>query len=109
MDPVHREVLRDEIAIADEVMLLAGDGAEIVLDDAEDEPQTLAALRSRGVIDHVFGDEIVEDGVVVGLLPPEQFRDDILCTSFAHARSIARHARRYVIPVSLRLSASLYS
>ena len=37
MDPVQREVLRDEIATADEVMLLGGDGSEIVVMVCEDE------------------------------------------------------------------------
>ena len=33
---VHREVLRDEVALADEVVLLDGDRPEVGVDDAED-------------------------------------------------------------------------
>jgi hypothetical protein len=52
-------------------MLLGGDGSEIVVDGGENEPQAVAALRPRGVIDHVLRDEVVEDGVVTGFLPSE--------------------------------------
>jgi hypothetical protein len=89
MRPVHGQVLRDEISVADEVMLFAGDRSEVVIDDAQDEPQALAALRAGCVIDHVFGDEIVEDGVVARLLASKQFVDDSFRASLTHDASIA--------------------
>ena len=86
MRPVQGEVLRDEIAFPEAVMLLRSHGSEVVVDGAEDQPQAVATLRACSVVDHVLGDEVVEDGVVAGLLPSEQFLDDVLRTPFAHTR-----------------------
>jgi hypothetical protein len=90
--PCNREVLGDEIAVADEVVLLRGQRTEVVVDDAQDEPEAVAALRSCRVVHHVVGDEIVEDGVVAVLLPSEHLLNDFLRTSLAHQDSMASSA-----------------
>lgn len=41
MGPLQREVLRIEVALPDEVVLLSDDRAEVGLDDAQDQPQAL--------------------------------------------------------------------
>ena len=50
----------------------------------EDELQPVATLGSGRVVHHVRGDEIVQGGVVAGLLPPEHLLDDVLRTPLAH-------------------------
>ena len=60
MRAVQRDVLRDEIAVGDEVVLLGGDGTEVVVDRRQDVAQARAALRACGVVHHVLGDEVVE-------------------------------------------------
>ena len=70
--------------------------------------ETLAALRTGGVVDHVLGDEVVQHGVVAVLLAPEQLLDDVLRGSLAH-RSPSRPPRRprvmpSVCPVGHRTS-----
>ena len=84
MGPVQGEVLRGEIAVTDEVVLLDRDGPEVVVDHRQDQLEALAPLRTGGMIHHVLGHEIVEHRVVTGLLPPEHLLDDILRTPFAH-------------------------
>lgn len=87
---MQREVLRHEITVADEVVLLNNNGSEVGVDRAQDEAQTVAALGSRGVIDHVLGDEIVKDGRIPRLLTSKQIFDDVLRGSLAHGNSIPR-------------------
>src|SRR4051794_39844667 len=52
MHSPHREVLCDELALGDEVVLFYFAIAQIMANDVEDLPQTLAALRPRSVVDH---------------------------------------------------------
>lgn len=94
MGPVQREVLRHEIAVADEVVLLNDDGSEVGGDRAQNEVQTVTALGSRGVVDHVLGDEIVEGGGVPRLLTSKQIFDDVLRVSLAHGNSIPETVSR---------------
>lgn len=61
MGAVQCYVLRDQIAVADEMMLFHDDGSEIVVDDAEDLSQTLPTLRAGRVIHHVLGHQVVEN------------------------------------------------
>jgi bifunctional DNA-binding transcriptional regulator/antitoxin component of YhaV-PrlF toxin-antitoxin module len=86
--PVQREMLRHEVAVGDEVVLLDDDGSEVGGDRVQYEVQTLAALGPRGVVDHVLGDEIVQCGGVPRLLTSEQILDDVLGASLAHGNSI---------------------
>lgn len=60
MCPVHRQVLCDEVAVADEMMLFHDHRPEIVLDDAENVPQTSPTLWAGGMVHHVLGHQVVE-------------------------------------------------
>jgi hypothetical protein len=91
---VQREVLRDEIAFTDEVVLLDGDWPEVVVDGLQDAFQALAALGTGGVVHHVRRDEIVERGVVTRLLPSEHLLNDFLRTSLAHDASLHRSSEQ---------------
>jgi len=84
---VQGEVLRDEITLAEEMVLLDGDRPEVAVNRSQDPPETLAALKPGRVIDHVGSDEFVEHRVIAVLLGPEQLSDDVFRTSFAHAAS----------------------
>jgi hypothetical protein len=55
-----------ELALGDEMVVLDFAVAKVMADDVEDLPQSLSALRPRGVVDHVLGHEVVEDVVVPG-------------------------------------------
>ena len=88
MGPVQREVLRDEVAFTDEVVLLDGDGPEVVVDGGQDAFQAVAALGTGGMVHHVRCDEIVERGIVTRLQPPEHLRHDFLRASLAHNASL---------------------
>jgi hypothetical protein len=81
---VQRDVLRDEIALTDEVVLLDGDRPEVVVDGAQDALQALAALGTGGMVHHVRGDELVERAVVTSLLSSEHLIDDFLRIALAH-------------------------
>jgi hypothetical protein len=89
----QREVLRHEIAFADEVVLLDLHRAEIVLDDAQDQGQTVAPLGSGGVVHHVFGDKVVEHGLVARLLTAEHLFDNVLRASRTHDNQHATRAQ----------------
>ena len=69
----------------------------------QDQLEAVAALRSCGVVHHVLGDEIVEDGVVARLLPAKHLLDDSLRSSLAHQNSMTRLRR----PVQMVRSADL--
>jgi hypothetical protein len=69
VDPVQGEVLRDEVAFAEEMVLLDSDGPEVNVDGSQDLPQAIAALGTGGVVHHVRGDEIIQRAVVTRLLP----------------------------------------
>src|SRR3712207_9253562 len=85
MRAVQSEVLRHEVAVTDEMVLFEGDRPEVVVDGAQDPGQPAAALRTGRVVDHVDGDELVEEGVVACLLASEHLLDDRPRTSFIHA------------------------
>ena len=40
------------------------------------------------MVDHVHGDEVVEEGVIAGLLASEHLLDDVPCPSWVHAVSV---------------------
>ena len=84
MRPVQREVLRDKVAFADEVVLLELGRPEVDLDGAQDQPHALAALGAGGVVDHVRRDEIINVDLTAGLLTAEQFLDDGPRASVSH-------------------------
>jgi len=48
-----------------------------VLDRLQNQPEALAPLQAGGVVHHVLGDEIIEHRLVVRLLSPGEFLDDI--------------------------------
>lgn len=95
MGPVHREVLRDEVAVADEVVLLDGDWPEVVVDDAQDALQTGAALGTGCVVHQVRGDKIVEDGAITRLQASEHLLEDLVGRALTHGIS----ASIVVVPV----------
>ena len=86
---VQRHVLDDEVALADEVVLLEAGRPEVDLDGAQDRPQPLAALGAGGVVDHVGGHEVVQDRVVARPLPPEQLLDHVPGAARVGTRSSA--------------------
>ncbi|MFW3168869.1 hypothetical protein [Geodermatophilus sp. CPCC 206100] len=84
-------------------MLFEGDRPEVVVDGAQDPGQPAAALRTGSVVDHVHGDELVEEGVVACHLASEPLLDDRPRASFPHAgkRRIATarvRGRRFSAP-----------
>ena len=56
---VHGEVLRDQVSVGEEVVLLQVDARGRV-DGVEDLPQSLTSLGPGCMVHHVLGDEIVE-------------------------------------------------
>jgi len=88
MGAVQCEVLGDDVTIADEVMLFDCDRSQVVVDDAQDSRETGATLRARRVVDHVLGDEVVEDEILTRLLATEQLLDHLACAPSTHADSI---------------------
>jgi hypothetical protein len=74
---VQRHMLDDEVSLADEVVLFEFGRPEVDFDGAQDRLQTLAALWSGRVVDHVSGYEVVQDGVVARPLPSEQLLNNV--------------------------------
>jgi hypothetical protein len=65
MMPVHRHVVRDEVALGNEmVMLNESVPTEVVCDYRNDLLPTLSTLWTGGVVDHVFCDQLVDRGLV---------------------------------------------
>ncbi len=88
MGPVQSDVLGHDVTVADEVMLFDCDRSQVVVDVAQDSRETAATLRARRVIDHVLGDEVVEDEILARLLATEQLLDHLSCAPSTHADSI---------------------
>jgi hypothetical protein len=83
-------VLRDKVAVAYEVVLLDSYRPKVVVDDAQDALEAVAALGTGRVIDHVERNEIIERAVVTGLLPTEHLVDDFLRTTWTHDTNVRR-------------------
>jgi len=81
---MHGDVLHDEVAVGDEVMLLERDRPEVVLDRLEDLSQALPTLPPGGVVHHVLGDEVIEHRRIVRLLSPAERFDDVPRAAFTH-------------------------
>jgi hypothetical protein len=81
---VQREVLRHQISVADQVVLLNGERAEIVLDGAKDALEALASLRSHCMIHQILRDQVVEHRWVAALLPSMHFLDDLFRGGLIH-------------------------
>jgi len=62
MDTPQRHVVGHELAIGQEVVVFGLAVTEVMTDRLEDLPQSLSTLRPCGVVDHVFGHELVEGG-----------------------------------------------
>jgi dihydrofolate reductase len=88
MGAVQSEVLGHDVAVADEVVLFDGDRSQVVVDDAQDPRETAATLQAGRVIDHVVGDEVVEDNTLARLLATEQLLDHLPCAPSTHVDSI---------------------
>lgn len=56
MRTAQGEVLRDEVALTDEVVLLDDYWPEVDVNDAQDELQAFTALGTGGVVHHVRRD-----------------------------------------------------
>src|SRR5215813_2429330 len=79
--------------------------AEIVVDHRDDAFPTVSALRTArvvfpacGMVDHVFGNELVDDGEITSSRPTHQFLDDILRIASCHRRIVPdweRYFERY--------------
>jgi hypothetical protein len=71
----HRHVLRHEVTVGDQVVLLHVAVTEVVADGLEDLAQSVATLGSRSVVHHVDRHEVVEHAQVAGSLPSEELLD----------------------------------
>jgi hypothetical protein len=79
MDSVHRHVVGDEVAVFDQVVVVdVRCRPEIVGDGCEDQLPTFTTLRACGVVDHVWRDEFVDDGVVTRAPSSKELFDDVL-------------------------------
>jgi dihydrofolate reductase len=85
---VQSEVLGHDVTVADEVVLFDRDRSQVVVDGAQDSRETAATLQAGRVIDHVLGDEVVEDEILARLLATEQLLDHIPCAPSTHVDSI---------------------
>jgi hypothetical protein len=79
----HSHVVRDELALGDEVVVLDFAVPEVMADVVEDLPQSIATLRPSGVVHHVLRHEVVEDMVVPGELSSKELFYD--CLRFCHS------------------------
>src|SRR5213592_1484190 len=62
MDARHCHVMRDEVALPDQVAMLDGNAfAKVGLDRCEDLLPAVPPLRSGGMVNHVLSDEFVDD------------------------------------------------
>src|SRR5438105_2333379 len=87
---MHCDVLRYEVAVRDEVKLLESERSEVLVDGAQDGLQAVPSLRSRGVVDHIRSDEIVDVGFTARLLTAERFFDDGSRASLGHVSTFRR-------------------
>jgi len=71
MGAVQSEVLGHYVTVADEVVLFDGDRSQVVVDDVQDSRETAATLQAGRVVDHVLGDEVIEDKTLARLLATE--------------------------------------
>jgi hypothetical protein len=71
----HRHVLRHELTLCDEMVLLHVSVAEVVVDGLEDLAESAATLGPRSVVHHVDRDELVENAEVPGSLPSKELLD----------------------------------
>ena len=81
---VQREVLRHQVSVPDQVVLLNGERAEIVVDGAKDALEALASLRSRCMIHQILRDQVVEHRWVAALLPSMHLLDDLFRGGLIH-------------------------
>jgi hypothetical protein len=70
-------MLDDKVSLSDEGVLLELDRTKVDLDGAQDRLQALTPLGAGGMVDHVRGDQVVQDRFVPRLLPSEQLFDDV--------------------------------
>ncbi len=71
MGAVQSEVLGHDVTVADEVVLFDCERSQVVVDDAQDSRETAATLHTGCVVDHVLGDEVIEDKTLARLLATE--------------------------------------
>jgi hypothetical protein len=88
MGSVQGEVLRHDVALTDEMVLLGGYRAEVGVDRAKDALQALAALGTGGMVDEVGRNEIIEHAVIAGLLSTEHLVDHVFRAAFSHGISV---------------------
>ena len=100
MGAVQSEVLGHDVTVADEVVLFDGDRSQVVVDDAQDSRETAATLQADRVVDHVLGDEVVEDKTVARLLATEQLLDHLPCAPSTHVESIPPSSGYAAAPAS---------
>src|SRR4051794_6301888 len=97
MSPMHRHVVGNEIALADEVVVVVGRGiAEIGTQDVEDQLPTVASLRTCRVVHHVLGYELVDRSHVAALDATHQFLHDLLRRTRGHGTDDDSRARDFL-------------
>ncbi len=70
----HSHVVRHELSLGDEVVLLRFAVAEVMANGLEDLSQSLSPLRPSRMVDHVLGHEFIENTVVAREAPPKEPR-----------------------------------
>jgi len=83
-------MLRHELTVGDEMVLLHVSVTEVVVDGLEDLAQSLATLGPCSMVDHIDRDEVVEHAQVSGALPSKELLYH--CSRFCH---------RFMVPAEL--------
>lgn len=88
---MDRHVVRDEVAVGDEVMVLDGHVlAEVGGDHVDDAKPRVSSLWPSGVVHHVDVDQVV-DNTVSGSHAPKELRHNRLWVHrLRHSRSVGR-------------------
>src|SRR6478609_2772584 len=83
MCAVQGHVLDDEISLTDEVVLHELCRPEVDLNGTQNRLETIETLGAGGVVDHVHGDQVVQDRVAARTLPSDQLLDHLPSTAWA--------------------------
>src|SRR4051812_17434804 len=89
MGAAEREVLCDEGAVTDEVVLFDGERSEVVLDGAEYLSEALPSLEPRRVVHQVLRHQVLQHGRVARLLSPVHLLDHFCGGALAHDSNLS--------------------
>jgi hypothetical protein len=88
--PVQRQVLRDEIAFTDEVVLLDGDRPEVIVDGLQDVLQALTALGPAAWFTMCAATRSSSAVSSPAFCPSVHLLNDLLRASLAHEANLHR-------------------